>query len=216
MKIIELSNINYKIKSKEILKNINLQVEKGEMIAIMGPSGSGKTTLVNILGLIEKAKQGEISIDGTLVKNEFQKSKILKKKISFIFQNYALVENKSVKFNISISDNIITRKKRNVEIVDSLNKVGLNKTYLTRKVASLSGGEQQRVAIARAIYRNSPIIIADEPTGNLDEANAFKVLDIFKAMKKSQKTLIIVTHDERIASYFDKIYYLKNGIIEEN
>jgi putative ABC transport system ATP-binding protein len=102
-----------------------------------------------------------------------------------------------------------------IKIINSLKKVGLNKTYLTRKVASLSGGEQQRVAIARAIYRDSQIIIADEPTGNLDETNAFKILDIFKDMKKLQKTIIIVTHDERIARYFDKIYDLKDGTLVE-
>lgn len=213
---IKLLNVEYGTKDKKILDKIDLEIKNNEMISIMGPSGSGKTTLINILGLIEKIHKGKIIFDGVQITKNSQKEKILKNKISYIFQNYALIENKTVMYNISIADNFLTRRKNKTKMIEALQKVGLTKSYLTRKIATLSGGEQQRVAIARAIYRDSKVIIADEPTGNLDEKNALNILQIFKQMQKEGKTIIIVTHENRFNSFFDQIYFLEKGKIVKN
>lgn len=200
--IIELKNINKKYGSRELFKNLDFSIKKGEMVAITGASGSGKSTLLNIMGLIDKPDSGEVLIRGN--KNPYDKEKIklnlFRNNIGYLFQNYALVDNYTVSKNLDIALEYVkvTDKDKKKLKEEALDKVGLL-DKLNNKVFELSGGEQQRVALARLMLKKNDIILADEPTGSLDENNKNIILKLLKQLNNEGKTIVVVTHDKVVA-----------------
>lgn len=201
----------------EVLKNINLQVEKGEFISLMGESGSGKSTLLYQIGALDKPTEGTILIDGENIQkaNDKQQSNFRRDNIGFVFQFYNLVPNLTVKENIILP--AVMAKKNKKEYEENLNyllkAVGLEdkKNSLPKQ---LSGGQQQRVAIARALIMNPKIILADEPTGNLDSKSTTEIMQLFQKLNKEKNiTIIQVTHSEETANYSSRIVHLKDGQI---
>lgn len=186
-----------------VLDNINLDIKEGEMVAILGESGSGKSTLLNIIGLIEGDYDGDYYFkDNKNVRvNSSKSSKLIREEISYIFQSFALIEDESVRDNLKLALKYVNKSKDEEEnmIFEALEKVNM-KDHIDKIVASLSGGEQQRVALARAILKPSSLILADEPTGSLDEKNKEYVMDVLKDLNKSGKTVLVVTHDKYTAS----------------
>ncbi|MBU3221050.1 ABC transporter ATP-binding protein [Clostridium algidicarnis] len=211
MSLIELNNITKSYGDKTIFKDFSLKVEGGDFIALTGDSGCGKSTLLNIIGLLEEFDSGEIIIDGKTSPspNSGVANKILREKISYLFQNFALVDEETVEYNLKLACKYVkaNRQEKEFSISEALKHVGL-KGYEKRKIYELSGGEQQRVAIARIMLKPSKIILADEPTGSLDEKNRDVVLNLLKTLNKEGKTLILVTHDKYVASQCDKIIQL--------
>ena len=227
MEIIKLEKVNKQFGDKNnlqnILNNISITVNKGEMISIMGPSGSGKTTLMNIMGLLDKKTSGKCWLDGEEVSNlkDSQISKIRNRKIGFVFQNFNLIKEltaiENVKMNLMISNihnkkEKIKQKEMNLKCNRVLEDMGL-KEHINKKPGQLSGGQQQRVAIARALVNNPDIILADEPTGALDSKTGEEVMECFLKLKEQGKTIIIVTHDEKVGSMCQRIIRLKDGNI---
>lgn len=206
--IVELKNICKTFGNHTVLKDFSLQIKGNEFVAIIGESGAGKTTILNIISMLEKPDAGEVVINGN---NHFTKKEIqnLRRYVyGYIFQNYVLIEEETVKENLLISKKYRKNFKEQ-ELEEVVAKVGLPKEYLDHKVYELSGGEQQRVAIARAMLKPCEIILADEPTGNLDAHNKKKVIKLFQQMKTEGKTIICVTHDEQMAEKADRIIYLQ-------
>ena len=210
MNALKLEDIKMQFNQKVLFENLDLAIEKGTINTIMGESGSGKSTLLNIIGLLLKPTTGAINIlDYQNVNpNTRQAMLILRNEISYIFQNYALIENDTVKENLLLSKKYRKNFKEK-ELEESLEKVGISKEYLGHKVCELSGGEQQRIAIARTMLKPCEIILADEPTGNLDTSNKEKIIHLFKELKKEGKTIVCVTHDEEMAKSADRIIDLK-------
>lgn len=202
MIICKLENITKKYRDKIVLDKFNLEIKAGEFVAILGKSGSGKSTLLNILGLGDKVDTGKISLFGKVVD---KKNRIffLRYKISYIFQNFALIENETIEENLAIAlvYSRMTKKKKRALMKDALKMVDLEEKSLLQKVYGLSGGEQQRIALARALLKPSEIILADEPTGSLDSENRNAVLKIMKKLNEDGKTIVLVTHDEEVASF---------------
>lgn len=200
--IIELKNINKKYGSRELFQNLDFSIKKGEMVAITGASGSGKSTLLNIMGLIDKPDSGEVLICGN--KNPYDKEKIklnlFRNNIGYLFQNYALVDNYTVSKNLDIALEYVkvTDKDKKKLKEEALDKVGLL-DKLNNKVFELSGGEQQRVALTRLMLKKNDIILADEPTGSLDENNKNIILKLLKQLNNEGKTIVVVTHDKVVA-----------------
>ena len=229
MNIIELKNINKFFGEKEsrqqILKNISINIEKGEMVAIMGPSGSGKSTMLNVLGLLDNNYSGEYMLDGIeaskLSNNELAMAR--NEKIGFVFQNFNLIKELSAKENVKMSlifSNIykkgkekISKKVMDKSSSDILEKVGL-KNHENKKPGQLSGGQQQRVAIARALVNNPEILLADEPTGALDSKIGEEIMKVFLKLNNQGKTVIIVTHDERVAQMCGRTIHIKDGVVQ--
>lgn len=217
MKIIELVNVSKVYDNKTtVLNNINLSIEKGELVAIMGPSGSGKSTLLNILGIVDSKSEGHYYINEKDV-NELMKDKphILRNKFfGFIFQYFALLKQYTVLENVMLP--LTYRKCTNKERIDKakfyLDKVGLLE-HKDKKINKLSGGQQQRVAIARALVTETDIILADEPTGNLDQVTGQTIMDLLLEINKQGKTVVIVTHDYDIAKQCSRIITITDGKI---
>lgn len=211
MEIIKLESINKSYGDRKILKNFSLSINDGEFVAITGESGKGKSTILNILGLLEDIDDGKFKIDGmeNIKVNSSKSNKVIREKISYLFQNFALVDEETVKYNLSLSLRYvkISKKEKNDKIKNALKAVGLC-GYEDRKIYELSGGEQQRVAIARVMLKPSKIVLADEPTGSLDEANVRLILDLLKQLNKDGKTIIIVTHDKYVANECDRVINL--------
>ena len=215
--IIEIKNLS-KVYDNEIkvLDNINLSIKKGELIAIMRPSGSGKSTLLNILGLIDVQSSGNYYIEGKEVKDLMKaKPNLVRNKLfSFIFQYYALLKQYTVIENVMLP--LTYRKISNKERVEKsilyLKKVGLFHLK-DKKINKLSGGQQQRVAIARALVTEPEIILADEPTGNLDQKTGQDIMDLLIEINAAGKTVIIVTHDYNIAKQCSRIVRVIDGKI---
>ncbi|MHA2333140.1 MAG: ABC transporter ATP-binding protein [Candidatus Hodarchaeales archaeon] len=196
---------------------LNFRIQKGEMVAIMGPSGSGKSTLLNLIGLLDSPTSGKIILDGQDVSKMEQSSLAHERnaKIGFIFQSYNLINRTNVLKNVLLPSivNPVTIVSNQTKAEDFLLMLGLEEE-IHRKPKTLSGGQQQRVAIARALINNPSIILADEPTGNLDSKSGIIVMDILKKLNKEREmTVILVTHDREVASYADRIFYLKDGKI---
>ncbi|MFW2500769.1 ABC transporter ATP-binding protein [Clostridium diolis] len=219
MSILDLRNI-YKTYGKggnEVVAvdRISIKVDKGDIIAIMGPSGCGKSTLLNILGCIDTPSQGEYYIDDFQVdfKKLNQLSKIRNEKISFIFQNFALIKDLSVLENVMLPLKFrgIVRKERVNKAIKYLNELDIL-NLKNKSIRQLSGGQQQRVAIARALTQESEIILADEPTGALDQENSIKIMKILQELnQKHNKTILVVTHDNLVASFCNKTLKMKDG-----
>ena len=202
-----------------VLNHINYNFESGKLYAITGHSGSGKTTLINLLGLIEQPTSGKVFIDNKDVSklNDFETSKIRSEKIGFVFQNYYLDENLKAYENVMVPMIInknIKKEERKKLAIQLLEKFGL-KERINHFPKELSGGECQRVAIARAMANNPDIILADEPTGNLDEKNEIIIFQELKKLSTEGKCVIVVSHSDRIKNYADTILSIKGGKIDE-
>lgn len=220
MKLINVNkSYNTSYGKLQILKNISVSFEKGKFYAIMGRSGSGKSTLVNILGLLDNFDDGDYYLDNINVKqlNDKTKSRIRGLNIGFVFQSFYLNKNLTAYENIILPTYIndkmddTKRKNRALNIMKKLEIIDRRE----HKPSSLSGGEQQRVAIARALINNPDIIIADEPTGNLDSSNELEVLKILKEISKQGKIVIVVSHNPIIKNYADILYKINDGKISE-
>lgn len=216
LKIINLTKI-YEKKNEKIIAvdNANYKFESGRLYAIMGHSGSGKSTLLNILGTLDKQTSGEYYIDGTNTGtlNEIELNHLRMKGIGFIFQNYLLDPNLKSYENVMLPmyiNNEIKKENRKEFACKLLEYVNLN-NRINHYPNELSGGEQQRVAIARALANNPKVIIADEPTGNLDEENEEIIFKILKKLAESGRCVIIVSHNDNILKYADNVLYMKNG-----
>lgn len=210
--VIEARNVTKKFGDRMLFTALNLEINEKDSIIITGDSGSGKSTLLNILSLIEKADTGTIVWNSVKIEkiNSPKVTKIIREEIGYVFQNYALIDNKTVYENVEIGTKynaVINSKNKKQHIYDAIERVGLTGLE-NRKVYSLSGGEQQRVALARIIVKPCDIVFADEPTGNLDDENANKIIDILFDLNKEGKTIIVVTHDRSIISKFDKHVHL--------
>lgn len=185
-----------------------MNIENGELVALIGQSGSGKSTLLNIIGLIEPFDSGELNFNGIkgIKVNTSKSQAIIRDQISYLFQNYALVDNETVKYNLDLALKYTKKSKQEKKDIISyiLSKVGLADTE-SKKIYELSGGEQQRIAVARAFIKPSNLVLADEPTGSLDDENRENILNLIIELNKSGKTVIIVTHDQYIAQVCSRI-----------
>jgi len=202
----------------EVLKGVSFKVDKGEFVSIMAPSGTGKTTLLNVLGCLMKATSGSYLFEGQDIEtlNDDQLSEIRNKKIGFVFQTFNLLEKTSALDNVLLplvySD--IYPANASKKAAGLLEAVGL-KERIHYKPNELSGGQQQRVAIARALINDPAVILADEPTGNLDSASAKEIMEIFKSLHSQGRTIIVVTHDSSIARQAERAIYLKDGKVDK-
>ncbi|MGL5149556.1 MAG: ABC transporter ATP-binding protein [Clostridium sp.] len=221
MDIIVLKDIN-KIYGQGVykthaLKGVNLEIKKGEMIAIMGPSGSGKSTLLNILGCIDSPTTGEYLLDGVNISkiNKNKMAEIRNSKIGFVFQNFNLLYDFNLVDNIALPL-IYSKNKKDIKgrCERILTEVGLGE-YLKRTPDKISGGQKQRVAIARALVNNPEIILADEPTGALDKQTGIDILNKLIDINKSGKTVIIITHDIDVANMCERVINIVDGCIKE-
>lgn len=220
--MIELVDINRYFKNGDeenhILKDINININEGEFIAIMGPSGSGKSTLINILGFIDRGYEGDYLFNGENYKktSDNQLSYIRNKTVGFVFQNFKLIQNNTILENVSIPLVYagLGSQERKQRVVDTLHDVGLyDKENLVPN--KLSGGQQQRVAIARAIINQPKFIIADEPTGALDSKTSKDIMELFmKLNKEYNTTMIMVTHDRKVADKADRIIHILDGRVQ--
>ncbi len=200
------------------LDGVSLCIPRGRMIAIRGSSGSGKTTLLNLIGAFDKPSSGSIVVDGIDVSHVHggNEVKYRLKKVGFVFQSYYLIPNMTALENVMLPMELSGVKSRDREIRarELLEKVGLDKTREVRKPAKLSGGEQQRVAIARALANDPPIILADEPTGNLDSKTGRRIVELLSSLASEGKTVIIATHSTDVAAKADIILEMLDGNIE--
>ena len=209
--MIKLSKIYKSFDKRVVLSDVTLSVSNNEYVCITGESGAGKTTLLNLIGLLDKPDCGEVSIND---KTHFTPMEILKMRRNFfgyIFQDYLLMNDKTVQENINISKNILkyeNGKQDEKDINEIMERVRLDSAYLNKKVYQLSGGEQQKVAIARMLLKPYELVLADEPTGNLDYKNKNEIIEIFKEIKKNKKTIICVTHDNDVADSADRVINL--------
>lgn len=221
--MIKLKNLHksYKMGSSSlhVLKGINLNIEDGELVAIMGSSGSGKSTLLNILGMLDTADKGDYILDSFKIENlnETKAAKYRNKFLGFIFQSFNLINYKTALENVSLPLYYqgISRKERQQIALDYLDRVGL-KDWATHLPSELSGGQKQRVAIARAMASKPKVLLADEPTGALDTKTSCDVMDLIQKINEEGKTILVVTHELEIAKMCKRIVKLKDGVIVED
>jgi len=200
------------------LRDVSLQIEKGEYAAIMGPSGSGKSTLMNMIGCLDTPSKGDYYLNDKLVSqmNDDELARIRNKEIGFVFQTFNLLARATAAHNVELplvyngTESDVRKKKAR----EALRMVDLE-DRATHKPNELSGGERQRVALARALVNNPSLILADEPTGNLDSKTGLEIMKIFEKLHQQGNTLIIVTHEHDIATYADRIIYIRDGAIEK-
>lgn len=201
------------------LDNVSLEIQRGEFVAIIGQSGSGKSTLMNMLGCLDVPTSGTYILNGSDVSDmtDDDLSDIRNQEIGFIFQGFNLITNLNALENVELPliYRGITKKERRDLAVNSLTKVGLDHR-LDHKPSEMSGGQQQRVAIARAIAQAPPVILADEPTGNLDSASSREIIEILKKLHQDGRTVIIITHDNDIAAQAKRVIRLRDGRIERD
>ena len=214
--MIDAKNINVKFGKRQILKDLNLKVKKGEYISIIGNSGAGKSTLLNVISTLEKEYSGNVFYENKDIRdyNDFEISNLRNKKIGFIFQNFNLLEDFTVIENIMLParltkiDEIALMEKA----LGLINKFELDLTK-NQYPNELSGGEKQRVAIARALINKPEIIFADEPTGNLDSKMSIEISNILSKLNQEGQTIVMVTHNEELAKSSNKIFELKDGML---
>lgn len=219
--IIEAKNITkrYQLGEEVIyaLKDLSLKVRKGEFVAVMGPSGSGKSTLMHLLGLLDNPEEGSVILKGksTASLNDDSLTLLRRDELGFIFQTFELIPTLSAKENIMLPAEVAGQKEAaEIRCKEIATLLGIE-SRLNHKPSELSGGQRQRVAIARALINNPAVILADEPTGNLDSKTGEEVLELLQnGVAERDWTVIMVTHDQKAASYADRVIYLKDGQIE--
>jgi putative ABC transport system ATP-binding protein len=198
----------------EVLKGVNAEFEAGRMYAIVGESGSGKTTLISLISALDKVQKGSIKYNGKSIK-AIGEGKFRLNYVNIVFQSYNLIKYMTARENVGVAldfEGIVgDRKEKSYELLE---KVGIKRSEADRLVNKLSGGQQQRVAIARAMAGNTPIVVADEPTGNLDERTETKILELFRLLAESGKIVIIVTHSQRVAQHAKAtVYHMEDGLL---
>ena len=200
----------------QILKNVDLQVEEGEYVAIMGPSGSGKSTLMNILGCLDTPTSGELFLDGVDVGKctDDELSDLRLYKLGFVFQNYQLLARQTALENVELPLTYakVPRDERRERAFEALKKVGLE-DRVNHEPSRLSGGQKQRVAIARAIVNNPKLILADEPTGALDSTSGKQIMDLFHSLNEEGMSILMITHDIDIAAHAKRIAIIRDGVL---
>jgi putative ABC transport system ATP-binding protein len=210
-KIYKTGSIEFKA-----LKGVSLKVDRGEFVAVIGPSGSGKSTFMNILGCLDVPTSGEYYFENKEISSysEDQLAQIRNEKIGFIFQQFNLLPKLSAFENVELPliYRGLSNKERLEKAMSSLEKVGLKK-WANHKPTELSGGQQQRVAVARVLAGNPPLILADEPTGNLDSKSGEEVMEILKMLSKSGKTILLITHDMDVANNAERVITIQDGLI---
>lgn len=219
--MIEITNLhktyNYKKSNAfEALKDVNIKIQDGELVAIVGKSGAGKSTLMHIIGCIDNFESGSYKIDGVEVSgmSEKEKSCIRNQKVGIVMQDFALVEDYTAEENVMIPIYFSKDKKdRKTRAYEALRSVGMEK-YLKKPVKKLSGGQKQRVAIARALINNPSVILADEPTGALDSTTSDEIMKVFEELNQSGRTVIIITHDREIAERCGRTIEIRDGKVE--
>ena len=220
--MIQISNLKKVFHYSDVytvaLGGINMEIDEGEFVAIMGPSGCGKTTLLNILGLLDNPSEGNYLLDGVEVSRlkESQRTALRKGKVGFIFQSFNLIDELNVEQNVGLPLKYMGVKadERKTRVTETLRRLGIAhraKHYPNE----LSGGQQQRVAIARAVISNPKLILADEPTGNLDTRNGKEVMDLLAELNDNGTTIVMVTHSQRDASYAHRIVNMLDGFLVE-
>lgn len=222
-KVIDIQKIGktYRIGTQEVnaLLSVDLQINKGEYVALMGPSGSGKSTLMNILGCLDTPSRGSYELNGTDVSNmtDNELAEIRNKEIGFIFQTFNLLARNTSLDNVALPLVYagVSKKERSDKASKALASVGLG-DRMEHKPNELSGGQRQRVAIARALVNQPAIILADEPTGNLDSKTSHEIMDLLEEIHQKGNTVIIVTHEEDIAKRAKRIVRLRDGVIESD
>lgn len=223
MILIKLSQVNKIYRTGDVsfqaLKNIDLQIKKGDFVAVIGASGSGKTTLMNIIGLLDRPTSGSYNLDGqdTLKLKDEELASLRNRKIGFVFQSFNLLPRTSALSNVALPLIYagVPKAERIKQAKTILEEVGLG-DKIESKPSELSGGQQQRVAIARALVNNPELILADEPTGNLDTKSGKEIMKIFDKLHKEGKTIILITHEVNIAKHAKRIIRLKDGKIESS
>ena len=221
--MIQLENIKKVFRTEEVetiaLAGITMKVEEGEFVAIMGPSGCGKSTLLNILGLLDNPTEGTYNLAGTEVGSlkESERTMVRKGQIGFVFQSFNLIDELNVEQNVELPLKYLggPKKERQERVVEMLRRMGIShraKHYPNQ----LSGGQQQRVAIARAVVTKPKLILADEPTGNLDSKNGFEVMELLKQLNSEGTTIVMVTHSQRDAAIAERTINLLDGHIVED
>lgn len=218
--MLEVIDITKKFAGEErpILRNVNLIVEEGEFISIMGKSGSGKSTLVSMMGCLDRPTTGELKIFGQMVTamSDNQMAQFRKENIGFVFQSYHLISELNILDNLTLPLGYqgIGKKERMTLGMEMLERLDM-KGYEKKSPNRLSGGEKQRIAIGRALIRRPKIVIADEPTGNLDSEREQEVLQLFKNVRDIGSTMILVTHDDEVAAIADRHFVIKDGLVDE-
>lgn len=202
-----------------VLQGINLAIHEGEYVAIMGPSGSGKSTLMNIIGCLDIPSEGKYFLSGRLLSesSEGELARVRARYIGFVFQSFNLVGSLNSLENVSmpLMYQGMRAQEQRVRATEMLTRVGL-KDRLRHRPSQLSGGQQQRVAIARAIVTDAPLILADEPTGNLDSHAGHDILDLFRQLHEEGHTIVIITHDAQIAEQTERIIEIRDGLLVED
>ncbi|MCL2806932.1 MAG: ABC transporter ATP-binding protein [Coriobacteriia bacterium] len=222
-KVIEVSNLHRIYESAAgatpALRGVSFSVDRSEFVAIMGPSGSGKSTLMNILGCLDRPTLGEYHLAGTNVASldDNQLADLRATSIGFVFQNFNLLPRATVLRNVMLPLVYTTcpRAEREQRARTALRAAGLEERFFEHKSNEISGGQMQRVAIARALVNNPELILADEPTGNLDSATGEKVLKTLQVLRSQSRTIVLITHDEEVASHADRILYIRDGLLDD-